>query len=281
MTTKFFLTSILIATTLLAPVGHAEDPPDVVFRMNLSPPETIFRIGFSANGDDRDLLHYVSGMSLAHENEAYIATTSSLPNAIAVCSDCAQEYSTIPLYIYYIRPTDNFHSVLDSVRFAQNVFPNFDVREELNAIWLATRGEMTHFWADRARISADQIMGVRRFYWNNGDPFLGDMEANPNYVFTDPEVSNYPMPIHNATVEAAFMAVEPHGPGFIGPGMADMLHEPPFQQRVSSTPSPCPAVKRMTFPELRSKAVAKLIVLGILSGSITGQLLNVPGHDEL
>ncbi|UYH51955.1 hypothetical protein N5W20_03620 [Candidatus Kirkpatrickella diaphorinae] len=278
---KFRKAIIALAATWRATVSFAEDTPDVVFRVNLSPPETVFKEGFSAAGNDRDLLHYVSGMSLANDNEAYVATTSSLPNAIDLCSECNEEALTGPLYIYYIRPTDNFYSVSDSIRFAQNVLPNPDVRREIDTIWRATQGEMIYYWAARAAISPNQIMGVRRFYWNNDNPTLSALEPNPNYVYRDPEVSAYPMPIHNATIEAAFVAPQPHGVGFEAAGMVDMLHGPQFQRHATFKSPQCRALQRLTFQELRTKNLGRLIAAGILMDSTSGQLRSVPGHDEL
>lgn len=278
---KFRKAIIALTSTWLATSSFAEDTPDVVFRVNLSPPETIFREGFTAVGNDRDLLHYVSGMSLAQNNEAYVATTSSLPNAMDLCSECDEEVLTGPLYVYYIRPTENFYSVSDSIRFAQTVLPSPDVRQEIDTIWRATEGEMICYWAARAAISADQIMGVRQFHWNNGHPTLGALERNPNYVYDEPRVSAYPMPIQNATVEAAFVAPEPHGVGFEAAAIVNMLYGPQYQRRASFKSPQCRTLQRMTFPELRAKNITRLIVSGILMGSKSGQLRSVPGHEEL
>lgn len=278
---KFLKAIIALASTWLATLSFAEDTPDVVFRVNLSPPETIFREGFTAEGHDRDLLHYVSGMSITQHNEAYVATTSSLPNAMALCSECDEEVFAGPLYIYYIRPTENFYSVSDSIRFAQIMLPSPDVRREIDTIWRATRGKMIYCWAAHAAISTDQIKGVRQFHWNHGHPTLGALERNPNYVGDKPRASAYPMPIQNATVEAAFVAPQPHGVGFEAAAIVNMLHGPQYQRRASFKSPQCRTLQRMTFPKLRAKNITRLIVSGILMGSKSGQLRSVPGYDEL
>ncbi len=178
--------AIAIPTAFLATLGFSEDTPNIVYRVSPLAPDIVFKVGFSAVGNDRDLLHYVSGTSIAQANEGYISTSSSLTNIIDISLACAQYNPGRPLYIYYIRPTNNFYNVSDSLRFALNVLPNSEVRQQIYTIWHATQREMNHFWAVRAHISGNQIMGVRGFHSFSGRPYLGNLRPNPDYLYSFP-----------------------------------------------------------------------------------------------
>lgn len=278
---NFIKTFLVLSSLIFASTSYAIDPPKVVYRVSSRAPEDVFASGFPAEGNDRDLLRYVSGASTHTGTSAYISTTQWLMQAYRFSALFLQVYPGVPVYIYSVRPTENFYSVAASLRYAREVLPNPEVRQQASAIALATQGQEDGHWAARGGIAPEQILGGRRFYWNHGYLGLGETIQNDRYFFLPPVISNFPMPIQNATVADAYAAEESHGVGFMTYPYADMGCDQRPRQRKAVGASHCLKVQRFSFRELRFRTVAKMIATGILSGATTGQLLSVPGHDEL
>ncbi len=70
-----------------------------------------------------------------------------------------------------------------SLRFAQDALPSPEVREQAIAISLATQGQENGHWAARGALPLSQILGVRRFFYNDGYPVLRDLIRNNNYLY--------------------------------------------------------------------------------------------------
>lgn len=278
---KLLTAALLIATTLSAPMSFAQHPPDRVFKVSVQPPETVFNTGFISSGHDRDLIRYVSGASTSDSSTVYISTVEWMFDVSAICRGIARRHPAQPVYVYHIRPSDNFFEVEQSLALARDALPSGDAREELNDLWLATRHWTRGSWAASAAIAGDQIFGAQRYYWNDGHLSFGPLIVNSNYYYDQPDVSHRPMPVRNATVEEAVVAEDPHGAGFIpGAIVPDGCNAQP--RRLSATPSTsCLPLKRVSLSSLYSKTIAKMIAADILTGSSSGQLWSVPGHDEL
>lgn len=280
---KLFPATLLVASTLFCSASYAIDPPERVYKVSFRPPETTFINGFIALGRDRDFVRFVSGASTRDDSTAYVSSLATWHHASYVVEATARRNPERPIYVYYIRPTENFHNVEESLLFARDILPNGRARQQVNDLWLATRGWTPGSWTATAAIAGDQISGVRRYYWNNGDPYFGAYTVNPNYYYLPPEASRGPMPVHNVTVEVAEVAEDAHGAGFMPAAAANMAcdAQPQRQCHVSAQTRLCPPVERLSFSTLRSRTIARLIASGILLSTTSGQLLSVPGHDEL
>lgn len=281
ITMKLLTAVLLAASSLLIPRSHAMTPPDKVYKVSFQPPETVFNAGFISSGHDRDLIRFVSGASTEDNSTAYIATIDLWYDVSLISEEAARRNPERPVYVYVIRPTENFFNVEESLLFARDILPSGPVREQVDDLWRATQRWSEGAWAATAAIAGDQISGVRKYFWNNNRPYFGSFEANPNYYFLPPEVSRGPMPVRNATVDAADVAEEAHGDGFVPAAVVNMSCGARPQRRASAQTRLCPPVESLSFSTLHTKTIAKLIAPGVLMGSTTGQLLSVPGHDEL
>lgn len=276
-----FRVTFVLLSLFTGSASYAFDPPNTVYRISSRAPADVFSSGFPAEGDDQDLLRYVSGTSVVDGTSAYISTTQISAYAIAIAATFSQAYPAIPIYIYGVRPTENFHNVEVSLRYAQEALPNPEVREQVSAIALATEGQEIGHWAARGGIRPEQIQGAARFYWDNGRSRVGELIRNPDYLFMPAATSHFPMPVHDATVAAAYVAEALHGVGFLLAAIANMgCDQPPGQCRKAFA-SHCLNVHPMSFRALRSETVAKMIAAGVLTSSVSGQLLGEWGLNEL
>ncbi|UYH51956.1 hypothetical protein N5W20_03625 [Candidatus Kirkpatrickella diaphorinae] len=278
---KRLTAALLIASAAFASAGYAIDPPDMVYKVSYRPPETTFLNGFVAVGRDRDVVRFASGASTRDSSTAYVSTLDSWHHVSYVVESTARRNPELPIYIYYARPTENFFNVEESLLFARDVLPSGAARRQVNDLWLATRGWTQGSWVATAAIAGDQISGARRYYWNNGDPYYGAYIVNWNYYYLPPEVSRGPMPVHNATVDAAEVAEEAHGVGFMPAAVANMACDAQPRRLGNAQTQRCPTVESLSFDTLRTKAIAKLIASGILVSALPAQLVSEAGHDEL
>ncbi|MEE8659044.1 hypothetical protein CGLAMM_08180 [Acetobacteraceae bacterium EV16G] len=278
---KRLLAALLVASGFLTTQSHAAPPPEKVYKVSFQPPETTFSSGFVTVGHDRDLIRYVSGASTEDDSTAYVSTIDLWYDVSLISEEAARRNPERPIYVYEIRPTENFFNVEESLLLARDLLPPGAAREQVNDLWLATRHWTEGAWAATAAIAGDQISGVRRYFWNNNRPYFGPFEANPNYYFLPPGVSRGPMPVRNATVDAADVAEEAHGVGFVPAAIANMACDAQPQVRVNAKRRLCPPYEHLPFSTLHARTIARLIAPGILMGSVSGQLRAVPGHDEL
>lgn len=273
---KILAASLFIASSFFNPVSYAMDPPQWVYRIEMREPIVVFASGFITTGRDRDLLRFISGASLDDGSSSYIGTSQYISDAERICAEVAREHPDEPLYIYQIRPEENFYNVEESMLIQRDALPEGLARQQLNNAWLATRTWVYGMWAATAAIPGEVISGARRYNWNNGQPSLGPFIANNNYVYSIPEVSRRPMPVRNATVEVAAVAEDPHGVGFIPAAIVpEGCNAQPRRLRSSLT-NPC-----LPISVLRSKTAAKMIVIDLFKSPTSGQSWIVPRHDEL
>lgn len=277
-----FRTAFVLPALFTGSASYALDPPDVVYHISSRAPADVFLSGFPAEGDDLDLLRYISGASVVDGTSAYVPSTQIARHAVVFALIFARTFPTVPFYIYLVRPTENFYSVEASMRFAQEALPNPEVREQVRAVALATQDLENGHWAARGGISPEQIIGVERLYWGDGSPpRLGDLVRNADYLFQPAATNHFPMPVRNATVAAAYVAEARYSVEFLPAAVANMGCDQSPRQRRKAFASHCIPVNPISFKQLRSRTVAKIIASGILMGSASGQLLAVSGRDGL
>ncbi|EBY6258396.1 typhoid-like toxin S-CDT ADP-ribosylating subunit PltA [Salmonella enterica] len=106
---------------------------DFVYRVDSTPPDVIFRDGFSLLGYNRNFQQFISGRSCSggSSDSRYIATTSSVNQTYAI----ARAYysrSTFKgnLYRYQIRADNNFYSLLPSITYLETQGGHFNAYEK-------------------------------------------------------------------------------------------------------------------------------------------------------
>lgn len=278
---KFLIASLFIASSFITSVSYAINPPEWVYKVDMGDPRQKFSEGWVTKGIDRDLIRYLTWNSVQDESTFYICSNEFMYDVEPVVEEIARNHPDQIVYVYRIRPTNNFHNLEESVRFARDALPPGEAREALHQAWLATRHWAHGSWPATEAIPGAQISGATPYNWVNGRLRRGGFISNPGYLYALPEVSNGPMPVRNATVEEAVIAEDPHGVGVIpGAIVPDGCNAQP--RRLSATPSTsCLPLKRVSLSKLYSKTIARMIAAGILTGSSSGQLWSVPGHDEL
>ncbi|MEE8659046.1 hypothetical protein CGLAMM_08190 [Acetobacteraceae bacterium EV16G] len=278
---KVLAASLFFTSSFFTTVCYAVNPPDWVYRTSMSEPAQIFSQGWVSPGQDRDLLHFLTWNSGQEDNTYYISTNEHLSNVEPLVENFARNYPNRTAYIYLIRPTNNFHNLQESVRFARDALPLGEARQTLYQTWLATAHWAQGIWTADGEISGAQIFGAAPYHWVNGELRRQTFIYNPNFLYALPEASHRPMPVRNETVEEAVVAEDPHGVGFIpGAIIPDGCNAQP--RRLGATPStPCLPLKRVSLNTLYSKTIAKMIAADILMGTTSGQLWKEPGHDEL
>ncbi|UYH51961.1 hypothetical protein N5W20_03650 [Candidatus Kirkpatrickella diaphorinae] len=279
---KLLAATIFIASSFVATASFAVVPPSVVYTFSFAPPSEVIDEGHGISLPDERTSFWSAGGWQFGTNQNYISLLARMNEMSSVLTHLAEHFHFETLYVYEIRPTDHVYSVDESLRFAMSVLPEGAARSQMHTAWLSSRAWTSAMWASTRAIPADQIIGVRRLRME-GDRYVpGDLEPNPNYLFAEPEVSHNPLPIRNASVEAAAVAEDPEGAGFIPGPIVTMTCNSKPQRLSSSQADTCPLpIKKLSFYELYSKTVAKLIATGILMDTTSGQLMSVPGHDEL
>lgn len=273
-------TSIFVALLMAQPpLAFAVDTPLVVYRLAGLPPAIMFEFGFEADGKDADLLRYAAGTPAPGQPTAYLGTLDTYEAALHAAWRTLEYAPGFPLYIYAIRPTNNFYSVETSLQYARDHLPNPEAREQAADLLRAT--PRTHEWAARDNIRGDQIMSARRVYLDHGTLFTGEYMVNLNYLYLPPVTNPGPMPVHNASVATANVAEEAQSVFFLPASVNDMGCQKPPQHFSAARTGVCPPLTRLSFDKLRTKFVGRLDASGILSSTVSGQLRSVPGHDEL
>ncbi|UYH51960.1 hypothetical protein N5W20_03645 [Candidatus Kirkpatrickella diaphorinae] len=247
----------------------------------MSEPAQIFSRGWVSSGHDRDLLRFLTSGPTEDQTSNYVTTAQYLYEVEPIVENIARNYPDLTVYLYLIRPTNNFFNLEESLRIAADALPLGEARQALRQAWRATCHWTTGLWPARGEISGAQIFGAAPYHWVNGELRRQTFIYNPDFLYALPESSRYPMPVRNATVEEAVVAEDPHGVGFIpGAIVPDGCNAQP--RRLGATPSTsCLPLKRVPLSTLHSRMIAKMIVTGILTGTSSGQLWSVPGHDEL
>ncbi|MEE8659047.1 hypothetical protein CGLAMM_11535 [Acetobacteraceae bacterium EV16G] len=279
---KFLATTLFIASSIFSTASYAVSPPDKVYTFSFQPPAEVIDQGRGISLPDERMQYWAAAGWQFGTNQHYISLMGEMDRLTGILSQIAEHFHFDPLYVYEVRPTENVYSVEESLQFAMSVLPAGEARTQMRTAWLSSRTWTSSMWASTRMIPVEQIIGVRELRLVNGRFVPGDLTRNPNYMFDEPQVNPNPLPIRNATVEAAAVAEDPEGAGFIPGPIASMVCNAKPQRLGASQTDSCPLqVNKLSFDALYGKTVAKLIAAGILMGSTSGQLLVVPGHDEL
>ncbi|UYH51958.1 hypothetical protein N5W20_03635 [Candidatus Kirkpatrickella diaphorinae] len=278
---KFSSAFLFVTTGHFPSASHAINTPSYVIKVVTQEPTNIFAHGFITLGHDRDLVRFITSTLRQRSASAYLATTEEPPDLSPVFGDMARSHPDQTLYLYRIRPTDNFYNLEMFLIFARDALPDGAARRRLHDYWLATREWSPVTWLATAAITGDHIAGAYPFRMENGALRLGRYIPNPNYFYAIPKVSDRIIPVRNATVENAVVAENQHGLGFIPAAIVpDGCNAQPRRLCAATTTS-CLPLKYLSVRTLRSKTVAKMIATGIIASTGSGQLLPGSGHDEL
>ena len=200
----------------LSPFFANAEPPKFVYRYDSRPPEEIFKYGFTANGAGDgidDPLEHITGDTVL-ENTRFISTSESPGSNIHTYTGMQLSEGLRELYIYRIRATNNFYSMVDYLNNLRQIgFITDDPRVPLATSFLH-RYEYQREWFAVDRIYANQVAGVQRLV-NHGDGnvSLGPEELNPNFIDSNTHASAFPYPLVNAPTpdRLSFMRA-PSGP---------------------------------------------------------------------
>lgn len=279
---KFLATTLFIASSIFSTASYAINPPDKVYTFSFQPPAEVIDQGRGISLPDARMQFWSAAGWQFGTNQNYISLLARMNEMSSVLTHLAERFNFDQIYVYEIRPTEHVYSVDESLRFAMSVLPQGEARSQMQTAWLSSRAWTSSMWASTTAIPVEQIIGVRRLRMEDGRYVPGDLTHNPSYMFAEPQVNPNPLPIRNASVEAAAVAEDPEGAGFIPGPIASMVCNAKPQRLSASQADSCPLqINKLSFGALYSKTVAKLIASGILMDSTSGQLLGVPGHDEL
>lgn len=245
--------------------AHANGPPYVVYRLSYLRPTDVFDRGFLTVGNDADLLRYASGASIEDRTSAYSGALGSWDIMLRAARRLLTRFPGQALYLYAIRPTENFYNVRFSLRYARDHLPNPEAREQAASLLLVT--PQSHEWAIRGNIPAEQIGRSRRVYLNEGAISFGTVIDNPHYVYLPSVTNPSPMPIHNATVEAANVAEEVSTVFFLPDSINNMGCQESSQRRKASPLDYCLPASKLSFKSLRTNFIRRSIAVGILPGA--------------
>ncbi len=106
---------LLIGSTLFASPSHAIETPWRVYKVSFLPPETVFNAGFISQEHDTDIIRYVIGVSTNDIRSAYVSIMEYLYDVRMICEAIARREPDRPIYIYSIRPTEDFFIVEKSL----------------------------------------------------------------------------------------------------------------------------------------------------------------------
>ncbi len=258
-----------------SPLALAVETPRIVYALSSLPPSVMFEFGFESYGTDADLMRYAADSPAFNHRSAYIPTLGTYEAVLDIARRSLEFSPNLLFYIYALRPTNNFYSVQNSLDYARYHLTNPEAREQAAALMRDT--PRTHEWAALGNISGEQIMSAREVYWENGTVATGDYTVNLNYIYLPPVTNPNPMPMRNASVEAVNVAEQAQSVFFLPGSVNDMGCHKPSQQLSASRTDVCPPLTRLSFGQLRTKFIGRLLAVGLLSGSTSGQLLSVPG----
>lgn len=261
---KFLKASLFIASTVFASVSHAKAPPLVVYTVSFQPPESVFSAGMTSVGTEKDLNRFLAGQGAAGERTAYLPLTESMDHATKISEMLTQDKPHRTIYLYYVRPTKNFFNVVGSLRFAEEILPPGEAKQELNDIWFSTKYWVADEWAADAAISNQQIVGVKTLTWHGDVPEFGAFDPNPNYISAVSEVSQRPMPPRNTTIDAVEVAANAKDINAVPASIAEMACTYQQLHLASSPTSACLPLERLTARKLYERTVTRMIVSNVL-----------------
>lgn len=171
------------------------DNPAWVYRFDTRPPDQIFSHGFVPYGINADLVAHVDGTSLAEHTSAFVATTDDpeVISAILLRHAELNPRESDPLWVYQIRPTENFFDVDASLA---TVAPNMAVYNRARI--LRARYGWQHEWAAFGPIHPIQILSARQYRITpQGRVEFVQERANPAYRSNAPQASRRPYQIRD------------------------------------------------------------------------------------
>lgn len=255
--------ALALITILFAPqISHAQDPIVAVFRFSGRPPADVFANGFPAAGNDNDLLRFASGASLEDQTSAYIPTTTSMMFALDLYRRFHQYHPDTEIYLYAIRPTNNFHSLSISLHWAMTVLPDPAARREAQTLLLSR--QRFHEWVAVGGITPNQIGGAQRLRVVNGSVWADPPVRNPNYEFLPPSASLNPLPFHEAVYQEVQLADGAISMFLLPASLNNMGCDGAPQSSKVAPDVSCLPTQKLSFEALRSKTIAGMIASDVL-----------------
>lgn len=174
--TRHFLFLMLF----LLPIVLYGSPPDWVIRIDTREPELIFRDGFVAWGNDDNLANHVSGGTIENRTSAFVATADELVQD-RVLREAFQLGLAHTIFVYRIRPTNNFYSVNNAAEAAASFSTSTRTRVAARAILHFY--EENREWAALRTILPEQIASATRYTYDaeHGHIVTGETIRNVNY----------------------------------------------------------------------------------------------------
>lgn len=189
------LMSILIITNSKA------KPPDIVWRVDTRDLEDIFNNGFSAAGNNNNVVEHLTGRSCHHHgsgqiSSSFISTTSNRGFAYHYAERIlrgmdAQGGVNAQVYIYQIRATENMYSAGTTLEFLLQGY-NDDQHYEIVRILRYT--PYLSEWMAHRRIEPEQIATQTAYYIYRGTIRSESNFHNSRFVQTRSTANDGPFP---------------------------------------------------------------------------------------
>ncbi|MBE8595207.1 enterotoxin A family protein [Xenorhabdus sp. BG5] len=182
---------LLCVVFLYIAQSYAQPPINIVYRMDFRPLERIIRDGgFRPLGMNDDIAQHVQGVEPQNEADrsAFVATSTDPEFVFEWGADFDDEHD--PFYIYDIRPTSNFYSVVSSLQYLYQQTDNNEYRRLIN-----TFGYQSEYVAVGG-IDISLVRGVWEYVYDNSTHYYvqsGDYIRNPSYQhdITEPNTGPY------------------------------------------------------------------------------------------
>lgn len=147
-----------------------------VYRADGRPPEEVFEKGFTAQGNNTDLVRHVLGLTVGRGgNSAFISTSvnTETPMWFANQALTTREF----YYVYNIRPTDNFYFTSNAI-YTLYGYLNEHVPSEMRYS-MSLEAE----YSALSYIASSQIRSVTAYTRNSsGQTVVAYTRDNPNYI---------------------------------------------------------------------------------------------------
>lgn len=164
-------------------------PPKVVYRVDSRGPDKIFKHGFTAWGNNLELLPHIVGDTPKSKTDGFISTTENVNSARQIAADI-MPYDDDVTWLYEIVPNDNFYDVNRSLLQAGSVHPVNSAIAEQSINAFIRYGEQYEY-VSAAPINRSQIIRAREVRWVDGQIEMHNttVEENPHFVHTAPSVN--------------------------------------------------------------------------------------------
>jgi hypothetical protein len=170
--TKIVILVMAFIGAIASPV-YAEIPNyGYLYRADTRGPDVIFKDGFTAWGDNRNLVQHSTGFSFAPNsftpNSVFISTTADVDFAIRLALDISSEHESTPVHVYTIRSTADFYQSSLSLPHT----PSF---LNIHILLPSALGFAQHEseWVTSEHISPELIIGSRTYTAPPNRRYLG------------------------------------------------------------------------------------------------------------